>query len=201
MTGNGETQTSPEEQAEVISGFLEGLLDAYGLEGTVATQVDEEIIIANVTGEQTEALVGNKGAIMQAVGEVARTVVQRKTHQRAKLRLDVSGYLERRREALRIYTGRLAQQVLDEGGELMLEPMNPADRKVVHDAVVEIEGVRSFSEGEEPNRSVVIALAPGVEPRGEAAEASPDGASRDAEPGDADDVDGVDDANGADDDE
>jgi hypothetical protein len=60
----------------------------------------------------------------------------------------------------------LAEQVLDEGGELMLEPMNPADRKVVHDAVGEIEGVRSFSEGEEPRRSVVISLAPGVEPRG-----------------------------------
>lgn len=170
MTGNGETQASPQEQADVIGGFLEGLLNAYGLEGNVETRVEDEVIVANVTGEQTEALVGTKGAIMQAVGEVARTVVQRKTHQRAKLRLDVSGYLERRREALRIYAGRLAGQVLDEGGELMLEPMNPADRKVVHDAVVEIEGVRSFSEGEEPNRSVVIALAPGVEPRGVAAE-------------------------------
>jgi len=111
---------------------------------------------------------------MQSVGELTRTVVQRKTHRRARLRLDVGGYQERRREALRIYTARLAEQVLDDGGEIMLEPMNPADRKTVHDAVVAIEGVSSFSEGEEPNRSVVIALAPGVEPRGTAGEAPAD---------------------------
>jgi spoIIIJ-associated protein len=52
--------------------------------------------------------------------------------------------------------GRLAEQVVADGGEVMLEPMNPADRKVVHDAVAEIEGVRSFSEGGEPERSVVV---------------------------------------------
>jgi hypothetical protein len=102
---------------------------------------------------------------MQALHEITRTVIQRKTFGAPRMRVDVAGYAERRREALRIYTGRLAEQVLDDGGEIMLEPMNPADRKTVHDAVVEIDGVRSFSEGEEPNRSVVIALAPGVEPR------------------------------------
>ena len=155
-----------EAQAEVVGEFLKGLVGSFGLDGTVTTRVEEELIIADLTGEQTEALVGPKGAIMQSVGELVRTVVQRKTHRRARLRLDIGGYLERRREALTIYAGRLAQQVLDEGGELMLEAMNPADRKVVHDAVGEIEGVRSFSEGEEPRRSVVISLAPGVEPRG-----------------------------------
>lgn len=154
-----------EGQAEVVGEFLRGLLDSFGLDGSVDTSVEEDVILANVTGEQTEALIGPKGAIMQSVGELTRTVVQRKTHRRARLRLDIGGYQERRREALRIYTGRLAGQVLDDGGEIMLEPMNPADRKTVHDAVVDIEGVRSFSEGEEPNRSVVIALAPGVEPR------------------------------------
>ena len=161
-----EEEVDVEAQAEVVGEFLEGLVASFGLEGTVATRVEDELIIVDLTGEQTEALVGQKGAIMQSVGELVRTVVQRKTHRRARLRLDIGGYLERRREALTIYANRLAQQVLDEGGELMLEPMNPADRKVVHDAVADIEGVRSFSEGEEPRRSVVISLSPGVEPRG-----------------------------------
>ena len=160
-----EVEIDAEGQAAVVAEFLNGLLDSFGLEGDVSTSVDDDLIIADVAGEQTEALVGPKGSIMQSVGELTRTVVQRKTHRRARLRLDVGGYQERRREALRIYTGRLAEQVLDDGGEIMLEPMNPADRKTVHDAVVDIEGVSSFSEGEEPNRSVVIALAPGVEPR------------------------------------
>lgn len=160
-----EVEIDAEGQAAVVAEFLNGLLDSFGLEGDVSTTVEDDLIIADVAGEQTEALVGPKGSIMQSVGELTRTVVQRKTHRRARLRLDVGGYQGRRREALRIYTNRLAEQVLDDGGEIMLEPMNPADRKTVHDAVVDIEGVSSFSEGEEPNRSVVIALAPGVEPR------------------------------------
>ncbi|MGH8935999.1 MAG: RNA-binding cell elongation regulator Jag/EloR [Acidimicrobiia bacterium] len=150
-----------DQQAAVVGEFLEGLLGAFGLEGQVATRVEEGIIYADVTGEQTEALVGPKGEILQAVNELTRTVVQRHTRAGTRLRLDIAGYGERRREALRIYAERLAQRVLDEGVEVMLEPMNPGDRKVVHDAVLETEGVRSYSEGEEPHRSVVIGLAPG----------------------------------------
>jgi spoIIIJ-associated protein len=71
--------------------------------------------------------------------------------------LDVAGYAERRRQALTIYAGDLIRQVLEEGGELMLEPMSAADRKVIHDAVAAHEGVRSYSEGESPRRYVVIA--------------------------------------------
>ena len=146
-----------EEQAEVVREFLVGLLDAFGLEGTVTASADEDDIIhANVSGEQTEALVGPKGSIMQSVHELARTVVQRQTHENVRLRLDIAGYGERRREALAIYAGRLAEQVREDGAEVMLEPMNPADRKVIHDAVQALDGVRSYSEGEEPRRSVVI---------------------------------------------
>ena len=166
-TTDGKPEVDVNEQAQVVQEFLEGLLGAFGLEGAVATKVDDGIIYADVTGEQTEALVGTKGAILQAVLELTRTVVQRKTHAGARLRLDIAGYAERRREALQIYAKRLAEQVLSEGGELMLEPMNPADRKVVHDAVADVDGVRTFSEGEEPRRSVIISLAPGVEPTGD----------------------------------
>ena len=155
-TKQEEPSVTREEQAEVVKGFLVGLLDAYGLDGTVTTSVDDDIIIADVSGEQTEALVGPKGSILQSVHELARTVVQRQTHENVRLRLDIAGYSERRREALAIYAGRLAEQVKTEGAEVMLEPMNPADRKVIHDAVQVLEGVRSYSEGEEPRRSVVI---------------------------------------------
>ncbi len=145
------------EQAEMVKDFLVGLLDAFGLEGEVECKVEEDIILANITGEQTEALVGPKGAILQAIMELSRTIVQRKSQAGARIRLDIGGYTERRREALRIYTGRLVEKVTEEGGEVMLEPMNAADRKVVHDAAADLGGVRTFSEGEEPRRSVVIA--------------------------------------------
>jgi spoIIIJ-associated protein len=152
-----ERNVDPAEQATVIEEFLKGLLDSFGFDGKVETRVEDDVIYADLTGIETEALVGTKGATMQAVLELCRTIVQRKTQAGARIRLDVAGYGERRREALKIYATRLAEKVIEDGGEAMLEPMNAADRKVVHDAIGEIDGVRSFSEGEEPNRSVVVA--------------------------------------------
>jgi spoIIIJ-associated protein len=146
-----------EEQAQVARDFAEGLLGAFGLEGEVTTRVEDDVLFVDITGEQTEALVGRKGAVVQAVHELTRTVIQRKTFGAPRMRLDIAGYAARRREALKIYAGRLAESVKEDGREAMLEPMNAADRKVVHDAIAEIDGVRSFSEGEEPNRSVVVA--------------------------------------------
>ena len=158
MSESKERSVTVEEQGDVAKEFLGGLLDSFGLEGTVTTRVDDEILFIDVAGDQTEALVGAKGAIMQSVLELTRTVIQRKTYGAPRMRIDIAGYAERRREALKIYTGKLVEKVLSEKVEVMLEPMNPADRKVVHDAVGEHDGVRSFSEGEDPHRSVVIAL-------------------------------------------
>jgi len=146
------------QQAEVVREFLDGLLKEFGLEGAVESGFDGKIVRADITGEQTQALIGQKASIMHAVHELTRTIVQRKTARGCRLRLDIAGYGEKRRKALGIYAGQLAEQVLDEGGEVMLEPMNAVDRKVVHDAVAAIDGVRSYSEGKEPRRSVVISL-------------------------------------------
>jgi spoIIIJ-associated protein len=151
-------QAPIEEQAKVAAGFISGLLDAFGLEGTVETRIEDDVLYIDVEGSQTEALVGTKGSVMQSVHELTRTVVQRKTYGAPRMRIDIAGYRARRREALKIYTGKLAEQVIAEEDEVMLEPMNAADRKVIHDTVAEIEGVRSFSEGDEPRRAVVIAF-------------------------------------------
>ena len=145
-----------DEQADVVRDFLNGLLKAFGLEGDVQVVVEDDAVVAQVFGDQTEALVGERAVILQAVLELTRTVVQRQTHDGVRIRLDIAGYRERRREALAIYAGRLGQRVLQDGAELQLEPMNAADRKVIHDSVAEIEGIRSYSEGEEPRRFVVL---------------------------------------------
>lgn len=153
---DNEPKASIEEQGTVAVEFLEGLVASFGLEGSVTSRIDDEVLYLDIDGD-TEALVGNRGVILHSVLELTRTVIQRKTFGAPRMRIDIAGYAARRREALQIYAGRLAEKVLAEGGEVMLEPMNPADRKVVHDAISEIEGVRSFSEGEDPNRSVVVA--------------------------------------------
>lgn len=151
-------QLSAEEQAKIAHEFLEGLVDAYGLEGIVQTSVDDDVIIADVEGEQTEALVGIRGSVRSAIHELTRTVIQRYTQDANRLRLDIAGYAERRRQALAIYAEQLIEQLRSEGGEIMLEPMSPADRKVIHDVAAQNDGIGSYSEGEAPRRYVVLTL-------------------------------------------
>ncbi len=151
-----EADVSVEEQAPVVEEFLNGLIDAFGLEGEVKVSNDDDIIIAELIGDQTEALVGPKGVVMEAVHELTKTVLQRKTQSSARLRLDIAGYAERRRQALTIYANRLIDQLVEEGGELMLEPMSASDRKVIHDAAAARDGVSTYSEGTAPQRYVVL---------------------------------------------
>lgn len=147
-----------EEQATVTREFLEGLVEAFGLEGTVTTTLEDDVIIADVSGDQTEAMVGVRGSVRSAIHELTRTVLQRYSKDTARIRLDIAGYAERRRKALSIYAEQLIEQLMEEGGEIMLEPMSPADRKVIHDAASAHGGVSSYSEGEPPRRYVVLSV-------------------------------------------
>ncbi len=148
-----------QEQADIISAFVEGLLDAYGLAGEVTSeQVDDETIEIQVNGPDLGLLIGPKGQTLAAIQDLSRTVVQRKaagTHH-GRVRLDISGYRQRRREALERFATTVAEDVKSSGVQRALEPMNAADRKVVHDTVNEIDGVSTVSEGEDLRRRVVI---------------------------------------------
>jgi spoIIIJ-associated protein len=147
------------EQGEVASEFLEGLLDAFGLDGTVSVEeVDEDTVEVAVHGADLGLLIGPRGQTLTAVQELARTVVQRQqaAPPAGRLRIDVSGYRQRRRDALERFTRDVAAQVRESGVGKALEPMSAADRKVVHDTVNTIDGVSTRSEGEEPRRRVVI---------------------------------------------
>lgn len=150
------TDLEPEAQAPVVADFLDGLVTAFGLDGEVSTELVEDAIEAKVAGDDLGLLIGPKGTTLNAVQELARTVVQRKATTPARVRVDVGGYRERRREALARFTQQVAAQVLETGSQKALEPMSPADRKVVHDTANEIDGVATLSEGEEPRRRVVI---------------------------------------------
>ena len=148
-----------QEQASIITAFVEGLLDAYGLAGEVTSeQIDDETIEVQVNGPDLGLLIGPKGQTLAAIQDLGRTVVQRKatgTHH-GRVRLDVSGYRQRRREALERFATTVAEDVKTSGVQRALEPMNAADRKVVHDTVNEIDGVSTVSEGEDQRRRVVI---------------------------------------------
>ena len=150
------TDLEPDAQAPVVADFLDGLVTAFGRDGEVSPELVEDAIEAKVVGDDLGLLIGPKGTTLNAVQELARTVVQRKATTPARVRVDVGGYRERRREALARFTQQVAAQVLETGSQKALEPMSPADRKVVHDTANEIDGVATLSEGEEPRRRVVI---------------------------------------------
>lgn len=152
---------SLEEQGEVARKFVEGLLDELGLEATVDTRLlDEDTVEIAADGEGLGVLVGPKGATLAALQDVTRTVVQRQFPVKTdRILVDVARYRERRATALQRFSQQVAAEVLETGTERALEPMSPPDRKVVHDAVNAIDGVQTRSEGEEPERYIVVSPA------------------------------------------
>ncbi len=143
---------------EVGTKFLEGLLDSFRLVGTVdVVTVGEDITEFRILGKDLGVLIGQKAQTLQAVQEILRTVVHYGTDGASgRILLDVAGYREKRRIALEAFTRQVIADVLASGERRALEPMSAADRKVVHDTVNSVAGVSSMSEGEDPERRVVL---------------------------------------------
>ncbi len=152
-----EPEVTIEEQAEAAEAFTQGLVDAFDLGAQVRSVIVDEGIVVDVTGESLGLLVGPRGATLNAIEELVRTVVQRQTDGHGvRINVDVAGYRAKRREALEAFTRGIAEKVLESGRPQALEPMSALDRKVVHDAAAEIDGVATESQGEEPRRRVVL---------------------------------------------
>lgn len=158
-TGDTMSDITLDEQEPSALGFVQGLVDAFGVDADVqATSEDDEHLEIAVTGEDLGLLVGPRGATLNAIQELTRTAVaqQHSGRLQGRLRVDVAGYRARRKEALERFAAQQAERVRETGTAVALEPMSPPDRKIVHDAVNEIDGVRTTSEGEDRRRHVVI---------------------------------------------
>jgi spoIIIJ-associated protein len=157
--GEPMNEASVQEQAEAAEAFLSGLVDAFGLSGTVTSEEVDEAVEVRIDGDDLGLLIGPKGRTLWAIQELTKTVVQRQQGGglSTRIRVDVAGYRERRKAALERFTQDAAAAVLESGQARALEPMGAADRKVVHDTVNDIDGVVTRSEGEDPRRRVVIA--------------------------------------------
>ena len=154
-------ELTAEEQAEDAVLFLEGLADAFGVDGRVESEIlDGDIVEARLEGEGLALLIGPKGQTLAAIQDLARAAVQRGPRGGVRLRIDVGGYQRLRRASLERFTRSVAAQVQASGTATALEPMPAADRKVVHDTVNTIEGVTTRSEGEDTQRRVLILPAP-----------------------------------------
>ncbi len=163
------TMNDGEQDIETVeagaTAFLTGLLDAFGLDGTVsATRPAEGEIEVAVAGAELGLLVGPKGQTLLAIQDLTRLVAQRHVGPGSpRLGVDVGGYRQRRVAALQRFSLQVADQVLESGLAKSMEPMAAADRKVIHDALTDVAGVSTVSEGEEPYRRVVVVSEPAAD--------------------------------------
>ncbi|MCW2893069.1 MAG: spoIIIJ-associated protein [Trebonia sp.] len=153
--GDEEDLSSLEEEGEVAADYIEGLLDIADLDGDIDMDVEGDRAIVSVVGATLDELVGDDGEVLEALQELTRLAVHRRTGTRARLMLDVGGFRAQRRTELAELGRSIADEVSRSGEPKKLGAMSPFERKIIHDAVA-LAGLRSESEGEEPNRRVVV---------------------------------------------
>ena len=144
-----------EQESEIAADYVEGLLDVADLDGDIDMDVEGDRALVSVVGATLQELVGPRGEVLEALQELTRLAVHRQTGVRTRIMLDVGGYRARRRMELTALGRDAAEDVSRTGVSRRLDPMTPFERKIIHDAVAEA-GLRSESEGEEPNRRVVV---------------------------------------------
>src|SRR6266566_741999 len=144
-----------EQESEIAADYIEGLLDVADLDGDIDMDVEGDRPVVSVVGATLTELVGPRGEVLEALQELTRLAVHRQTGSRTRIMLDVGGYRQRRRAELTEAGRAAADEVRRTGVAKKLAAMNPFERKVVHDAVA-AAGLRSESEGEEPDRRVVV---------------------------------------------
>ena len=150
-----------DDQADVAAEFLEGVLERMGVAADVGPALEDGTMYVDVVGRDEDdddlgLLIGRPGQTLEALQELARVVVVQRTGLRARIVVDVEEYRRRQRSRLAARAREIARRVARSGREEELEPMNAFDRKVVHDAVAEVEGALSASRGEGLDRHVVV---------------------------------------------
>jgi spoIIIJ-associated protein len=144
-------------EGEIAGDYLEELLDLLDFDGDIDLDVEGSRAVVSIDGsDDLNKLVGRKGEVLDALQELTRLAVHQKTGVRSRLMLDIASWRRRRREELAALGDKVARRVLESGDREELAPMTPFERKIVHDAVAAVEGVRSESEGVEPSRRVVV---------------------------------------------
>jgi spoIIIJ-associated protein len=143
-------------EGDVAGDYLERLLDILDVDGDIDLDVEGDRASVAIVGGRLNDLIGPGGATLEALQELTRLAVAQSTGVRSRLMLDVGEFRAKRRADLSALAGETARRVSSSGQPERLAPMNPFERKVVHDVIASVAGVHSESEGEEPNRRVVV---------------------------------------------
>lgn len=151
---SGDGEDSLDAEGDIAADYLEELLDIADLDGDIDTYSEGGRAHVSIVTEG-DVLVGRNGEVLDALQELARLAVMTETGHRSRLMLDVAGHRERRRKELKVLASEAVSEVKESGEPVRMAPMNPFERKIVHD-VVAAAGLVSESEGVEPKRRVVV---------------------------------------------
>ena len=144
-----------EEEGDIAADYLEGLLDIADLDGDIDIDVENGRASLAIVGGKLSHLVGGEGEVLDAIQELTRLAVQTSTGDRSRLMLDIDGFRAGRRKELTALAEKMADEAKKTGGSIKLAPMNAFERKIIHDTIQTL-GLTSESDGEDPNRFVVI---------------------------------------------
>jgi spoIIIJ-associated protein len=147
----------PEEPAERVRAILERVVEELELDARVEVEDEVEQIVGRVEGEDVGLLIGRRGTTIDAVQLLCYRAAFRGRPERKRVVVDAAGYRDRRREAIERQAERAAERALKTGREIELDPMTPTERRVVHQHLKDRPGIETFSEGEEPERCVIVA--------------------------------------------
>jgi len=156
----------PEAPAERVRAILERIVKALDLDASVDVSEEERQITGTIDGEDVAPLIGRRGQTIDAVQFICYRAATRGSENRKRVIVDAGGYRERRRVELEDQAERAAARASEAGKEIELEPMTPSERKVVHDFLAERSGIETFSEGDEPDRCVIVAPLVGSDDEG-----------------------------------
>lgn len=154
--GQADTSGLLVREGDIAADYLERLLDIADYDGDIDLDVENDRAVVAIVGTSLSPLIGDHGQTLDALQELTRLAVAQQTGTRSRLMLDISGHRQARRQELTTLAQQAASDALASGERVRLAPMNPFERKVVHDAVAAVDGVSSESEGEEPHRRVVV---------------------------------------------
>jgi spoIIIJ-associated protein len=152
-------EISVDQVVENMQNFLDGLTAAFGIEEKAEIEQDDENIIGHIRG-QHGVMVGPKARTLDAIQEITKIAAFKGGSSPVRVKVDVGGYREKRSAALAAFAQKAASKAIDDQTEVVLDPMTSADRKVVHDALVEFDEIETRSVGTDPRRRVVIAPRP-----------------------------------------
>jgi spoIIIJ-associated protein len=151
-----EAERNGDEPIDRVTALLDEIVEALDLDAEIIVDETDAEIVARVEGDDLGLLIGRRGQTIDAVQLLCYRVAFRGRGERKRVSVDAAGYRERRRETVERQAERAAERALETGKEIELEPMSATERKLVHDLLKDRPELETFSEGDEPDRCVIV---------------------------------------------